>query len=258
MSKLFKHEFFKLFRNRTVHIVFLITVVLSAGIALLMVFMPESISGGVSGSETLSMAVGGNDVWLIMCAVIVSSIVVAEYHRGIIRNMVMSGHSRCKIYLAKYIVSLVTAIALFTTVVLVTLPILSIANGWGDAVSVGTFLLMYLHILLQYAAVIAIILLIADLTRSTGAALGANIGLILVFTIIGSLGITVEVDGEVVMAGNRVLEFIGDLYVGVLSTRAATPDLTTAKIIQYILTAIGTLAIALFGGMFLFKKRDLK
>jgi len=259
MISLLRHEFFKLFRNRAVQIVFIIAVLLSIGMTILMLFIPEELLGGaLSGSGSIGIAAEGSEVWLILCAVIVSSIVVTEYNRGQIRNMVMSGHSRIKIFFAKYIVCLVSAVALFTVIVLVGLPITTIANGWGDDATVLQFIGMFFHVLLQYAAVTALILFIADLTRSTGAALGANIGLILIFIIIGSLGVRVEIDGEVIVAGNRVLEFIGDLYVGVLAMRVATPDLTAIKIIQYIATAVVTTAIALIGGAFLFKRRDLK
>lgn len=258
MKNLLYHEFFKLKKNKTAYIVFLLSIAFSIFVAVIAIVMPEEIGGTITGSDGLSMAVDGNQLWFIMCAILVSSFVVTEYQRGIIRNTVMCGHQRYKIYLTKYIISLITAIVLFTTIVIINVIVASTANGWGD-IGIGKFILMYLHVLLQYAAVIAVILLIADLTRSTGAALGANIGLIMLFSIIGSLGIKViGPDGEVLTKGNKILEFIGDLYVGILSTRAATPDLTTIKIIQYICTAVCTFVAAFMGGVYLFNKRDLK
>lgn len=257
MKNLLAHELFKLKKNKTMYIVFFLAFAFSLILAVLTIAVPEEIGGKITGSEGLSLAVGGNQLWFIMCAVIISSIVVTEYQRGIIRNTVMSGNQRYKIYLTKYIVSIVSAIVMFTMVVIVSTVAASIANGWGD-ITVGKFILMYLHVLLQYAAVIAVILLIADLTRSPGAALGTNIALILVFSLIGEFGIRIEVNGEVITKGNKVLEFIGDLYVGILSQRAAMANLTTAKIIQYICTAICTLIAAFMGGVFLFNKRDLK
>jgi len=251
------HEFFKLKKNRTVHIVFVLTVVISIALALLLIFMPEELGGNMKGSDSLAVAAEGVQIWFIMIAVIVSSIVVAEYGKGQIRNMVMSGHSRCKIFFIKYIVSLVAALVLFTTTVVISGGVVTIINGWGS-IGFGEFIGMYSHMLLQIAAVTAIIVLIADLTRSTGAALGANIALVLIFTLISSFGIRVEIDGEVIIKGNKILEFIGDMYVGVLAIRAATPGLSTVKIMRYICTAVVTLVVALFGGAFLFTKRDLK
>lgn len=257
MKNLLRHELFKLKKSKVIYIVLAIAVIVSYVWAEIVVaFAAEDYAA--TGSESLRIVANMAQFMFIMLSVIISSIVVADYEKGIKRNIVMSGHSRTKIYICKYIISFFAAILLFTTAVIVCLVVTLRYNGWGS-ISFCHFILMYLQMLLQYAAMVAIIFFISDVTRGSAAAIGANICLILFLFFMTNLVFTsVGADGETITSTSKFLDFVGDMYPGVLSQRVTMPDLSVLKIVQYICTAIVTFTAVFIGGAYIFNKRDLK
>lgn len=257
MKNILGHELFKLKKSKTIYIVFAITVIVSYVWAEIVVaFAAEDFAA--TGSESLRIVADMAQILFVMLSVVISSFAVADYEKGLKRNIVMSGHSRTKIYLCKYIISFIAATLLLTTAVIMCLVVTLRYNGWGS-INFVRFVLVYLQMLLQYAAMVAVILFIADLARNSAAAIGANICLILFLFFISNLVFThLGADGETITSTSKFLDFIGDIYVGVLSQRVAMPDLSIWKIVQYIATAVCTFIAAFMGGAYLFGKRDLK
>jgi len=259
MINLLGHELFKLRKNRSLYIVLTLSLLLAFFMASMFASLAD---GGLTGNQALVLAGVATEVWIIMTAVVITSFVVAEYQKGQIRNLVMSGHSRISIYLAKYITALIVGLGLLTAVVLLITGVATYVNGWNNPevlfeLSFLGFLSMYLQLAVLYAAIIAVILFIADLTQSTAAAIGANIGLMLVFTLLASVGTYLAATGGAT-EDPHIFNRVSELYVGFLTTRIIDADLGTAKMVQYMCTALITAILALVGGALLFRRRDLK
>lgn len=259
MKDLLKHELFKLKRNKAFYIVLAITLFIGFMVANVVARAYQFAGSGaaVSASRSLIIVATCNEILFTLCAVMVASLIVTEFQRGVIRNMVMSGHSRFKIYLTKYIATLLAGTILLVTIVILSIVATFFANGWGP-LSFGKFILMFLHMWLQYAAVISITLFFATITRSTAATICINIGLLLLFSFIGSLALTSTATDASAQRVAKVVEFIGDLYPGILAQKATIISLTTQKVVQYVCTAVLLILASFVGGAILFERSDIK
>jgi len=257
MKHLLTHELYRLKTNKLMYTVLASVIVVGAFWAeIVIAFAHEDFTP--SGSNSLRLVAHMSRAIFVIMAIAISSLAVKDYQKGVIRNIVISGHSRIKIYLSKYIVALLVTFIIFTLTVIICLMATMRTHGWGNG-NVGIFILMYLQMFLQYAAVTAIMLFIADLIRNSTGAIGANIALMLILIFISSIVfVKTGADGETINTTNGFIDFIGNMYAGTLAGRVAIRGLSIWKILQYLGTAIATIAVTLLGGVYLFNKRDLK
>jgi ABC-type transport system involved in multi-copper enzyme maturation permease subunit len=190
-------------------------------------------------------------------ALIVTGIIIPDYRAGIVRNMVMSGQPRFKIYMAKFIICTIVSLILFTLCASVFVAVISAIFGFNNDSSLFVFGLTWLHVLFQYTAFVAFVVLVADLTRSTAASISVSLGLTFVFNVIAEQAYTFCFETNEWMV-NAALQFIGDLYVGNLVAMVANFEPARLDTVRYLATATVYLIVSLGAGLFLFKKRDIK
>jgi ABC-type transport system involved in multi-copper enzyme maturation permease subunit len=264
MRNLFKHEAFKLFRSKALWISLVVAVVMQLVFVGLMQLVSSieipmgddavfSIPGmtGISGIQYAA-----SDLLLILAAVLIAGIICIEYQKGVMRNLVMSGVSRWKIFLTKFIMSLAVTFAMFFVMAFITSALFTAFNGFGKFDwNVDTWII--LNTLIQITSVVALTVLVAELTRSIGATIGISIGLYFVSSIIMSIGMFVP---DTTLAS--VLEFIGDMYPGLGMVAFANPmaasAFTMARFIRLTIIAVCSIAVYFTAALLLFKKRDLK
>jgi len=260
MNRLLKHEFFKLFRSKgvlvAVGISFLLTIALTALFNVLGVgFGSFETNFGISNAYLSS-------TWSMFAIVIIISIVVSDHSRGIVRNMVLAGYSRYKVYLSKYIVCIVLAIvmALFSTLVFTFFADSSMSFGIGfEPIKLFYGVLLTL---LQTIAYVTIAFFIAYMTRNIGASIGIILGLSAVFGVLQMVATIPTLTDT----ASKVIQFIGELYAGTLLQKMTNIVVmvdsealaATSEAIKYILICIITIALFLIAGILKFKKTNLK
>jgi|GEM_PF-6114031 len=250
MKNILCHEFFKLRRNKALWIcsaIAFLIVVLFAGLG---ASIPDEGDYKPQGNYGLIDAAKNVQTWSLLLAVVVCSIIVNEYGRGIMRNILMCGQPRYKVYFSKLIICTLVALFIFTIFYGTDTLMLTLINGFGS-VNIGRYLLILLVVFLHVIAIAAVIMFFADLTQNTGATIGITIGLTIVFILLSAFG------GEYSLVSKSLTQ-IGQLYVGNTINMVANYELGTAKMVRYAVTAIVTTILFTAAGLFLFKKREFK
>jgi ABC-type transport system involved in multi-copper enzyme maturation permease subunit len=276
MGNLFRHEFYKLWKNKTLWVtlgVGVAIVVLFSGIQLYSEWWAEnygdfftSISDGQGGTidipieprerttavSALLSAAGMCQVWAILAMVVICSFVVTEYNRGNIRNLAMSGNARWKIYSVKLTLAVLTTVAFFAIFAILHMIIFWAWGGWGS-VGAGELALVALILFLQTIAIAAFVLFFADLTQSSGAVFGVFFLALIAFAIIGGFSYVFRNNDFLFDAFN----FFTDVFVA-NAMQFVDYGMKTAKVIKYIVSALVT-AVGLSAlGFWIFEKRDMK
>lgn len=262
MKNLFRHEIFKLLKSKS----FWVVLIVAASVSLFIAIIMQSVGGTTvelgdgetttmaftKGAEGLMFAASDASVMIVFISILVSGIFCSEYQKGIIRNLVTSGAPRWKIYITKLILCTVASLILLVVMTVIFTGFCTVFNGFGS-VNFGKLMLSLLTIVIHVVAISALIVFIADLTKSTGATIGISIGIYLLFTIIIQI-VGISATGTWL----KVVEFFSDIHPGKGMEVATNLDISIARYIRLIIMAICSTAVFTFGGMFLFKKRDLK
>jgi ABC-type transport system involved in multi-copper enzyme maturation permease subunit len=251
MKNILQYELFKLKRNKG----FLIVMPLAL---LFAIVMPILNWIGANGNTEAEKMYGGKDaiiwssasyqIWSVFILVLVTSLIVTEYARGTMRNSVMSGSSRNKIFIAKTLICCTLTVIIFFMFFAADTVALSIQNGFG-AINFGRYILTIFVVLLQAVAVAFVTVFFAELTRNTGAVFGIMLGVTYSFAIMLMLAIT---------HSWAPLKVFAELYVGANIETSADFSLSPLKIVKYILTAVVTIGLSFWGGLVSFKGRDVK
>lgn len=255
-----RHEIYKLVKSKAFWIVVALTFIFPIAMSFLMV----SVVGGdgkvqgmpvdLNASTALLDACANAQIWSILAMVVISSLVVGDYNNGIVRNMVMSGMPRWKVWFVKLGLSVILTVVAFGIFVLVESIIMGAWYGRGS-VAVGRYFGTLCVAALLSIALSSVILFLADLTRNTGATLGITILLFIAFSIFTMCVHMIPASNE---ALRKTFEIIGELFVGNVLSSAASFTWTAAKMWQYVATSVATFAVCTGLGFWLFCRRDLK
>lgn len=265
MTKLLRHEFYKLLRSTGVWITSCICIIIAIGMGIILRFVIGQ-TGFLYTSLDVTFAFVASmfsQIWMLFIVIIIVSIVSADYQKGIIRNMVLSGHSRSKVYFSKYIVCMIYAFVLLLICVAASLFIGS--TQIEISVEPMNFVYSLLMFFFQAIAYSTTAFFIGYAVHSTGASIGIVIGLYMLFNILSGIS-AIPVLNE---TAQKTITFISELYTGNLVSTASvgilgvnimdmSGKLSDAKLIQYILTAAVTIVLLLTIGVMRFKKVNLK
>ena len=294
MSRLIKSFFFKLSKD----IAFRITLIIGVGLAIMMtgLFLLIDISLGLFGEEGAKLLTGPNmllsslspvDNFGLAIPINLITFICLEFSQGTIRNKIIAGHSKFKIYLALFISGLVLAFSLlFVYVGLCTLlgtifggfdlnnPIINMTSissmlgaGYCDA---GYILQMLLVAVVVYANIVAFTIFFSALFRTVGPCIPIVIIALMIISVGGSLvsmmGDAFENDALV-----NVVTVIDPLYVisgGGTDTILKIVDneevprayvgITNFAFVSTLVNNLVYAALFFFGGAFIFAKRDVK
>lgn len=195
MFNILKASLYKLFRDRTFHVTAIIGVVLAGFMALIGV-LTKSISGESTFLSSFSLGTGFGLTVPINLIVFT----VGEFTYGTVRNKIIAGFSKGKIYAGLFLTGLVFTFILVTVYVGVSLAIATAVGGFdGTKIGGASFILTYIAFaIITYVFTTAFAVFIAASIRTIG----------------GSISIVVI--GLVVLSLMPLFVFIADLQNMVL------------------------------------------
>lgn len=279
MRNLLKAFFFKLSKDLTFRITAIVgiglTVLLSTIYILIDRMMVPPIHLYATGQSMLVGSISPTQNFGIAIPVNLISFTVLEFSQGTIRNKIIAGNSKSKVYITLFISGLIFTLLLLFSYIGLNVAIGSIAGGFdanGTIANVGLlgsgkgspefFVKLMVLTVLVYTFITAFTLFFATLFRNVGPC----IPIVIVFLMMCYFGAAIlsliSEDAE------NVMKFINPLYgiscphvsmepVGehsYISYVAIENDAFIASIVMNLVYS----AIFFFGGLLIFKKRDVK
>jgi len=281
MKNLMSADFYKIFRNKSLLVCTIITIVLAIGSVFLLDFaysFTETIGAEISVSEEDAIvqdsenisadsgafvrpeanemfpsSVGGNVS--IFVAIIVAIFVGAEFNFGTIKNTATKAYSRSKIYVSKLVVSLIVSDLLF--ILYAGLFMLTATILWGFGTPAAGFGIMALKLfllqMLLNSALTSLFVTSAFLLRQSGTAMALN------------LCIALEATTFIFMLADMLIQRImntdfalTDYLITTNITALSTQDLTNSLTVRSLLVGIGFTVAAIIVGLINFNRRDIK
>ena len=288
MGRLIKSFFFKLTRDLT----FRIVLIIGAGLAFLMTGLYLLIDLGLgtfgenikflSGPNMLLTSLSPVDNFGLAIPICLITFICLEFSQGTIRNKIIAGHSKFKIYSALMISGLILTFSLLLVyvglctllgtifggfdleqpIVLLTLTIL---GAYSDGVYIAQMLVTAMVV---YISIVSYTIFFAALFRNIGPCIPVVIIALLMLSVGGSMvamiGDALEneallsfvkiVDPLYVLSGGGTTES----YVVVNDTPKAYVSIETGAFVATIVNNLVYAALFFVGGAFIFIKRDVK
>lgn len=288
MGRLIKSFFFKLTRDLT----FRIVLIIGAGLAFLMTGLYLLIDLGLgtfgenikflSGPNMLLTSLSPVDNFGLAIPICLITFICLEFSQGTIRNKIIAGHSKFKIYSALMISGLILTFSLLLVyvglctllgtifggfdleqpIVLLTLTIL---GAYSDGVYITQMLVTAIVV---YISIVSYTIFFAALFRNIGPCIPVVIIALLMLSVGGSMvamiGDALEnealvnfvkiVDPLYVLSGGGTTES----YVVVNDTPKAYVSIETGAFVATIVNNLVYAALFFVGGAFIFAKRDVK
>ena len=288
MGRLIKSFFFKLTRDLT----FRIVLIIGAGLAFLMTGLYLLIDLGLgtfgenikflSGPNMLLTSLSPVDNFGLAIPICLITFICLEFSQGTIRNKIIAGHSKFKIYSALMISGLILTFSLLLVyvglctllgtifggfdleqpIVLLTLTIL---GAYSDGVYIAQMLVTAIVV---YISIVSYTIFFAALFRNIGPCIPVFIIALLMLSVVGSMvamiGDALEnealvnfvkiVDPLYVLSGGGTTES----YVVVNDTPKAYVSIETGAFVATIVNNLVYAALFFVGGAFIFIKRDVK
>jgi len=270
MGQLLKHEFFKLVKSKGFKVTFIIAVAIAVSEALLFTSLAntlENVAGDnileLTGKTSLKLYASTVFYVLLLITIAITAIIVGDHQKGIVRNMLLSGHPRAKIFTARWIVVMfITFVFIAATYVISIIPP-TIRFGWqSSAISDTEYLQKLLHMFFQAFAFGTFVLFVASSIKSIGGTIGTMLGLMIVLQTIGQFAYMFSLDSS---EPNMVLFWINKLFVGNLVGEVATGGgflsiglVESEYYLIYFIIGVVTLILSYLIGLLQFKRADFK
>ena len=292
MGRLIKAFFFKLSRD----LAFRITLIIGAGLAFMMtgLYLLIDIGLGTFGEEGVKMLSGPNmllsslspvDNFGLAIPINLITFICLEFTQGTIRNKIIAGHSKFKIYLALFLSGLILTFALLTVYLGLCTGLGTIFGGFDlnqpiiNMTSLSSLMMasradawyvvqMLITAMVVYICIVSFTIFFAALFRNIGPCIPIVIIALMILSVGGSLVSLIaeglENDGLVTF-----VKIVDPLYVisggGIESNVVIENDQAIGYMKvengAFIATIINNLVYAaafFFGGAFIFMKRDVK
>ena len=222
----------------------------------------EMLTGIVDAKSMLFTAfLPGDNLGLIM-PILVAIIVCKDFSQGTVRNKIISGHSRSKIFLSHLFTSSTVICVLMLLhgllTFLISLCLFEYSSTEFTASELGYLLLSIFFEMLVYVAIAAIVTFIATLSKNMGVCILLYLAVSFGMSILGSIFMTAGMFIDPENGWYGVVEFLNALNIFTSSLIGAGVSYS-AKDVLYILLApilIGSGCTGL--GIRLFSKKNLK
>lgn len=278
MSQLFNAFLFKIKRDLTFRITLFIGIGLAIFMTLLYVLL-EQITKTKMLSGELMLVTSLNPAQNFGLAIPVNLITftVLEFNQGSIRNKIIAGHSKAKVYTSLLLNGLIFAFSLIIVYSLLCFALGSMiggVEGGGMAMSLvgATYAKEYIYKIIivgifTYLSITSFTIFFSTLFRSIGPAIPVVIVTIVFLSLVGTLVGTLGGSEELVWT----LRIIDPLYgLGAAEVVTSTSivdgaevvtyyqDLTTETFVSSIISNLVYTALFFVLGISIFKKRDIK
>jgi ABC-type transport system involved in multi-copper enzyme maturation permease subunit len=269
MRNLIRNEFYNLLKEKASWIFASIYMVIQIIVLLFCAFLNTEVSDSqtdliVVNVKTMfpiyfSLSIGG----IIILCIMVLTLLERDFSGGTIRNKVIAGHSRSKIYFSKLIVFLSASLTLFFIGLFFGIISFGIISGFGSDWSIG-YILKYGGIgLLHIIFALSLSFFLGIIVKKTGASISIIVGLTVLFTyanllipMFSALGV-IDQDGPLVWFLNFIPFFQNSISLHIAGIVLAMDDIGASDIILYVISNIAYIGALIVGGLFLFRKKDL-
>lgn len=252
MFNLLKIEFYKLKKSKIFYF-FLFLVILQA--IIIYIFSIKDFSKNLNlmnGKETLvyMFFIQSTLTVNMLIGVFASDYIVTEFTSGYIKNLISYGHRRISIFISKTMVYYIASIILAFTVPVVMFLINTARNGYGEAFTFNSLVVLirlFFIMSLIYIAIGSISALIAFAFRNVNITMGLVIALDFINRIF-----------NIMVIRKPSFRWIFDKLIFsqpsiVLQDKATAVDFLQAGVISLITILVTTAA-----GIYIFKKEDIK
>lgn len=276
MHNLIKASLFKLFRDRT----FIVTAIIGVIIAFFMIgasALSKILSNGVDfitgESSFLTTLTPGNSFGLTIPINLVV-FTVGEFTYGTVRNKIIAGISKTKIYFGLYITGLVFTFILALGYSLITIGLTSLISGFNPYnIGGAKFIIFYIaNIVLTYTFVTAVSVFFASLIRNIGGSITISVISMVFLSFLPFIILMIEISNGIYSIEHWSI-WLNPLYViGVFGNNVSTLfssidnslgvssvfDISNTFIAAGIVTPTYWAIIFLVLGLFVFKRSDVK
>lgn len=260
MINLLKADFYKLFKTKMFYILIIVCSVLtiiSVGSNALLKFLAENLVDDmpivIDGRATMFSTYNLTSNVGLIIPIFIGIFTLTDIRHGTIRNKIIIGESKTKVYLSHFIVS--TTFALISIIIsfILSLILSLILFGYGHEFN-GTEFLNFLRCLiiglLTFVYIASISTFFALITKSTP--------LTIIFTLLVAIALSIIASVSFMIPNEKYVKifYILPTYANIMLTQ--TGELSLELFLFGFFSSILFIALNLFLGTLLFKKIDLK
>lgn len=213
--------------------------------------MSFAIDGKSIFSSSFGLAIGFGIIVAILLAIMINN----EFSNGTIRNKIIAGNSKIKVYLSMIIAYVSTGLILILTYSVIRLLLGTAILGYSEDIAFNInefwYILQSLGLItLVYIVIFSVVILLATLLKNTGTTIIAVIGFVLLLNTTTNL--------YQLVSDWTWLETLCDFNPVNMISVITEDSFTTLQLLIIIFGSIGFASIAIGGGTWLFKRYDLK
>ena len=263
MGRLFKSYLFKLRYD----LAFRITLIIGGGIAVLLTLIYLGIGAladetVISGELMLTSSLSPIQNFGLAVPVNLITFTVLEFTHGAIRNKVIAGHSKGRIYTSLFLNGSFFTLTLMTLYVLLCFALGSIFGGFSvtgnGAYDEHYIVRMVISAVFIYISITSFTIFFATLFRNIGPTIPVVIVALITLGLIGTITSLIPDNEGVVWT----MRFVDPLYsIGTMeyaSDKSFMRVLTTETFVSGIISNIVYTGLFFTGGLLIFRKRDVK
>jgi len=192
---------------------------------------------------------------VFIIAVFISIFVIGEYANGAIKNVVGKGYARWKIFISKYITSVMTAVFLMLLMTIVTM-VVGCFVGSGHEAGGAFFKEVFKYVGIQLFICIAfcgVVVTVSELCRSLGAGIAVNFSIV-TFSVL----IVFALDHLVQLILPQSDFKISSYWLISLMSECPIRDMDAGFVLHALIVSAFWIMITVGGGILHFKKVDIK
>ncbi len=271
MKELFLSYLYKLRYDIT----FRITLIIGAGMAVFMTLMYLGIGAlletkYISGEMMLLSSLSPTQNFGLAIPINLITFTVLEFNQGGIRNKIIAGHSKPKVYASLFLNGLIFTFVMLTVYVLLCFAFGSIFGGFsitgGGQYSEFYIIKMIVSTIFIYIGIVSFTIFFATLFRNIGPAIPVIILTLLGLYLVATMCTLFASDNEGLLWTLRILD---PLYpIGATESieninadnpmMSLTSDMSNETFISGIISNLVYTALFFAGGIIIFTKRDIK
>ncbi len=264
MFNIIKASLFKLFRDRTFHV----TAIIGFVLAFLMIGV-NALIGMSNGQRFFLTAITPGNSFGLTIPINLIVFTVGEFTYGTVRNKIIAGLSKAKIFLGLFVTGLVFTFILTAGYSLLVIGVSSIIGGFdADAIGGMNFILCYIaYMICAYIFITAVSVFFATLVRNIG---GSNTIVIILLVFLTLLPLITFVGKNDLLTVEHWSMWINPLFMAgfygndivsiIAGSGSALPyfEQSTSMILAGILIPLAWSTVFVVSGLFIFKHTDVK
>lgn len=263
MIKLMRSSLYKLFRDKTFHIILIIGVVVSVFMPLLYLII-DSQTGNVgstcNGYNLILQSASPVQNFGIAIPINLITFIIGEFNYGTIRNKIIAGNKKSSIYLSLFINGLIFSFILLFAYMLISSLLATAFGGFSseplNKEQINALLLFLINVVLVYVTLTALSVLTASTFRHIG---GSISGTVVLMTFSFVVSIIVFLSSENTPTGLLIFNPLALSSFVSLGLMPLEQIMKIENIMLYqVLSNLFYTSIFLVLGTYLFQKRDVK